>query len=97
MHDYFATLFDGSLADQARSESVHLAFLAIAGLCSLATAVISYLLRRDIKRSDEATAKLEKTVDDLSRRHGYEISDIKIAVAPLFTKAGLEQPDYPSR
>ena len=44
-----------------------------------------------------AIEALEGKVEANDRRHGYEISDIKIEVAPLFTKAGLEQPKYPSR
>lgn len=98
--------FDGGngISDQLRNESLHLAFLAFAGGIGIVSSVLSWLLRRDIKRGDDDKkamaadiVRVDGKVDANDRRHGYEISDIKVAVAPLFTKAGLEQPNYPSR
>ena len=100
----FWLFIDASLGDDARREGLHLAFLAISAGCSLVMGVIGFLLRRDLQRSDEdreamaaAIKALEEKVDSNKDRHGYEISDIRIAVAPLFTKAELDQPNYPSR
>jgi hypothetical protein len=108
-----------SAGDQVQSESIHLAFLAIVGgasiICSAVVGAISFLLRRDLKRSEDAKrafeesvnksfaelkfqhAALDEELDKLDHRHGCEISDVKIAVAPLFTKAGIDQPNYPTR
>ena len=109
MNGMLATLLlDGDTASQVRSESIHLAFLAIAGGGSLVlssfTAVISWFVRNALKRSEAdkaaiagAVVELGKKVDANKDRHGYEIADTRIAVAPLFAKAGLDQPNYPSR
>ena len=104
MNAALVLLLDGDLASQARGETLHLAFLAFAGGAALVSGAVSWLLRRDLKRRDDDQATVQgdikrvgDKVDANDRRHGYEIADIKIAVAPLFTKAGLDQPDYPSR
>lgn len=93
-----------SVGDQIRDEGIHLAFMAFVGGATCVSGIIGYLLRRDLKRRDEDRAKLalsvavlDETVNKLDHRHGCEISDIKIAVAPLFTKAGIDQPNYPTR
>jgi hypothetical protein len=99
----FAAALD-SVSDQIRDEGIHLAFLAFVGGASCVSGLIGWLLRNDLKRRDEERAKillsisvLDETLDKLDHRHGCEIGDIKIAVAPLFTKAGIDQPNYPTR
>lgn len=103
MNENLAMLLDG-LAEQVGSESLHLAFLAIIGGANIACGVVGWLLLRAIRRNDDdqkkmgcEIARVDGKVDANDRRHGYEISDLKIAVAPLFSKAGVEQPDYPTR
>lgn len=92
------------LTGQLQGEALHLAFLAVVGGVSVVSSIIGVLLRRDIKRSDvekaamaAAIVKLDEKVDSHKERHGSEIADTRIAIAPLFTKVGLDQPNYPSR
>jgi hypothetical protein len=100
----FMLLDGGGVGDQLRSESVHLAFVAFVGGIGILSSILSWLLRRDLKRRDDDSAKtdfkiacLDEKLDNYDRRHGCEISDIKIAVAPLFVKAELPSPNYPTR
>lgn len=100
-----AMLLDtGDLAAQVRGEAIHLTFLAIVGGFNLVLIVVGFLLRRDLRRSDEdkeamaaEIIRVDNKVDALDHRHGYEISDIRTAVAPLFSRVGIDQPVYPSR
>ena len=105
MNEYLCMLIaPDDLAAQARGEFLHLAFLAVVGGVGVVSSVLGWLLRRDIKRGDADKAALaseiervDGKVDALDRRHGYEISDTRIAVAPLFNAHGIDQPNYPSR
>ena len=103
MHENLGMFLDG-LGDQVRDESIHLAFLAFVGGVGIVASILGWLLRRDIKRSDEdqkalatAIVGLEKKVDANKDRTGYEISDTRLAVERLFAKLGYDQPKYPSR
>ena len=90
--------------DQFRNEIVHLAFLAVVGGIGIFSSVLTWLLRRDLKRRDDDACKMdlkvtaiEERVDSNDRRHGSELGDIRLKIVPLFIKAGIEPPNYPSR
>lgn len=104
MDAQFTMLLDGDLASQVRGEGIHLASMAIASGVGIVLSILTWLLRRDLKRRDDDTdamangiLELGKKMDANKERHGYEISDIKIAVAPLFPACKLPPPEYPSR
>lgn len=103
MNEYLGMLLDAD-PPQWGTETLHLALLAFAGILSTASCVIGWFLRRDLKRNDDDKEKMVANikevgiaVDCLKDKHGSEISDTRIAIAPLFDRAGLQQPNYPSR
>ena len=103
MNAIFATVLDG-VGDQVRDEGIHLAFLAFVGGVGIVSGILTWLLRRDLKRRDDDAVKMDlkvtaidETVAANDRRHGYELTDIKIVVCLLCQKVGLEQPKWTSR
>lgn len=97
------------IGNQLRSESLHFAFLAVMGGVSFATAIIGWLIRRDIRRSEKdaaerglAFAVLQESFDDHKRRSGLEISDLKQRVGILAAQVKhdipeVEIPQWPTR
>lgn len=97
-------MFLDGVGNQVRDESIHLAFLAVMGGIGIFSSILTWLLRRDLKRRDDDAVKMdlkvcaiEEKVDTNDRRHGSEIGDLRLKIVPLFIKAGIEPPNYPSR
>jgi hypothetical protein len=87
-----------------QSDPIHFAIDILLGVGTIAATLISvyvaYVLnRRETDREvlQNTAQRNEDRLNNLERRHGSEIADTRIAVAPLFDRAGLPQPQYPSR
>ena len=106
MNEFGFILQHGSeLAPEAGGDIVlHIASVVVMAAMGIVVSVLGFLIRRDINRTDKDQAamaaeilELRKTIEANDRRHGYEINDTRRPIDFLYSKAGIEPPEYPSR